>query len=407
MTRSLERMFVRRVALACLLAAICLPGPLFGEMMIRMKRPAVENAGRGKAMWVVRHTLLSRESIDRMLSRALEGGFNTLFVQVCGRGDSYFPSRVFPPAEDYLQRVGDSYDPLDYVLKKAHAAGISVHVWTNALLVWSAPRPPRDSSHVVNARPEWTMVDNRGERMVDYPFERFAKLRTEGVYRSLAEPESSRELELFLLDLVSRYPVDGLHLDYIRYPFGTADFPQRVRREFAASHGRDPVELLNRRRDLESEIGAEGYESLHGKWLDYRAGLITGFVRRLNGHLRQIKPEVRLSAAVKPDISSAYRVYGQDWPRWVREGQMDFVVLMSYSTNAELVYSQIESACRAVGPERVWAGLRAWEVQVAGVIERLKRVEPLVPGGVSFFSYNGMENNAAFFSRVKREMAGW
>ncbi len=357
--------------------------------------------GSGRALWVVRTSLLSRENLDRLVDQAAGAGFNTLFVQVCGRGDAYFPSRVFPPAEDYAQRVAGAYDPLDYVLRKAHARGIEVHAWVNTLLVWSSPQRPSSDAHVVNAHPDWIMVNSQGERMSDYPFERYASLRIEGAFRSLAEPESGRELERFLLDLVSRYPLDGLHLDYIRYPSDGVDYSPAARREFHAGNGVDPLALFTQREQLEQRLGPAAVDSLLRRWQAYKAGLVTGFVTTLRGHLRQVRPELRLSAAVKPDIDSAYRTFAQDWPAWVRSGNMDFVVPMAYSKKPELVYSQIEAACRAVGREHVWAGIRAWEVTVSSVMERARRIEPLGAGGISFFSYNGMENNAQFFRSVR------
>lgn len=360
----------------------------------------------GRAMWVVRTSLLSRESIDRLIEQASGAGFNTLFVQVSGRGDAYFPSRVFPPAEDYAGRVAGAYDPLAYVLEKAHARRIEVHAWVNTLLVWSAPKPPRDNLHVVNAHPEWIMMNYSGERMTDYPFERYSKLRIEGAFRSLAEPESARDLEKFLLDLVSRYPVDGLHLDYIRYPADAVDYGPAARRQFAAMCGVDPLQLRTGREQLESRLGRAAVDSLSERWLAFKASLVTQFVETLRGHLNQVRPGMPLSAAVKPDIGQAYRTFAQDWTHWVRQGQLDFVVPMAYSSKPDMVYDQIEAACRAVGAGHVWAGIRAWDTTVPQVMERARRLETLGAGGISFFSYNGMENNRQFFQSVRAWMLG-
>jgi uncharacterized lipoprotein YddW (UPF0748 family) len=49
-----------------------------------------------------------------------------------------------------------------------------------------------------------------------------------------------------------------------------------------------------------------------------------------------IKPNVQISAAVLSSVEAADSVY-QDWPRWLREGMIDFVVPMAYTQdNAEL-----------------------------------------------------------------------
>ena len=59
-----------------------------------------------KALWVVRTTLSHPDSIRRMVERAARAGFNTLLVQVRGRGDAYYRSRWEPGPGWYWSREG-------------------------------------------------------------------------------------------------------------------------------------------------------------------------------------------------------------------------------------------------------------------------------------------------------------
>jgi len=118
-----------------------------------------------------------------------------------------------------------------------------------------------------------------------------------------------------------------------------------------------------------------------------------------------LKPQLVRSAAVKPEIVSAFRLYGQDWPGWVRKGYLDMVLPMAYSTRPDVVYSQISQACGAVGGEKVWAGLRAYDVPVSEIIERVRKITPLQPGGYCFFSYDGLGDNQMFFRWVKKSLS--
>src|SRR5215218_6201645 len=68
-----------------------------------------------RALWVVRTTLTSPEKIRQLVSAAADNGFNTLIVQIRGRGDSYYNSRVEPRAIE-LKDQPASFDPLALTL---------------------------------------------------------------------------------------------------------------------------------------------------------------------------------------------------------------------------------------------------------------------------------------------------
>src|SRR5205807_1290821 len=65
-----------------------------------------------RALWVVRNTLTSPETIHRMVESAATAGFNTLIVQVRGRGDAYYRSRWEPRAVELKDQPPD-FDPLE------------------------------------------------------------------------------------------------------------------------------------------------------------------------------------------------------------------------------------------------------------------------------------------------------
>ena len=382
---------------------------LYIGLLILLVSPVVNSAQTtdqfGRAMWVVRYSLLSRESIDKLIETSSSAGFNTLFVQICGRGDAYFPSNVYPPAERYRDAGLDGFDPLAYILERAHARNIKVHAWINTLLVWSAADRPQDRVHVLNAHPEWMMTDYKGVSMGDYGRKRLDRERVAGVFMSLSEPGAREHVKRFVIDLVGRYPIDGVHFDYIRYPLRSMDLSPRMRDGFkAVSGGLDPRELFTSKRKLISERGEAAVEELVGNWRSYRASIITGFMKETHAAIEQNRPGTTVSAAVKPDIESAYEIFGQDWPRWVREGYVDKVLPMAYGKDRDKVYGQISAAAKAVGGSNVWAGLRAWDVSAQSIYERTRSMKKLSLGGICFFSYNGLENKPKIIEQLGREL---
>jgi uncharacterized lipoprotein YddW (UPF0748 family) len=81
-----------------------------------------------RALWVVRTTLTSPAAVRTMVGDAWQGGFNTLLVQVRGRGDAYYLSSLEPRAAALADQPRD-FDPLALVLEEAHARGMTVHAW--------------------------------------------------------------------------------------------------------------------------------------------------------------------------------------------------------------------------------------------------------------------------------------
>src|SRR5688572_17576721 len=80
-----------------------------------------------RALWVTRTTLASPAAIKQMVAAAEAGGFNTLLVQVRGRGDAYYSGTIEPRAAELAGKP--TFDPLATVIAEAHAAGIKVHAW--------------------------------------------------------------------------------------------------------------------------------------------------------------------------------------------------------------------------------------------------------------------------------------
>ena len=133
-------------AIALVLAG-ALSGPSAGISV-----PSAEMRG----LWVVRTALVSPQSVDRVVDDAKEAGFNALFVQVRGRGDAFYESRLVSRST-LLWQQPDSFDPLARLIARARVQRLEVHAWVNVLLSahFGLPLP---SGHVVREHPRWIMV---------------------------------------------------------------------------------------------------------------------------------------------------------------------------------------------------------------------------------------------------------
>ena len=128
-----------RTAVGALLAALVALAllPLAPPVVARTETELEEVRG----LWVLRSSLSSPQSVASLIRTASASGFNTLFVQVRGRGDAYYRGGIEPRAVE-LSTPARSFDPLRDVIAAAHAAGLRVHAWVNVNLVSSAADLP-------------------------------------------------------------------------------------------------------------------------------------------------------------------------------------------------------------------------------------------------------------------------
>jgi len=341
--------------------------------------------GEMRGLWVVRTALVSPQAVDQVVDDAAEAGFNALFVQVRGRGDAFYKSRV-AARSSLLERQPRDFDPFARLLARARARRIQVHAWVNVLLAahFGQPLPP---GHVLEKHPEWAMVPkslataalvSSGPRRLTLIMEAGrAEGDVEGYYLSPSIPAVAGHLESVVRELVRGYPVDGLHLDFVRYPGPSFDYSRSALEGFRRASG--GTDLLG------------GPARDPAAWDDYRRHVLTALVARLSGAARGERPGIVLSAAVTPDEAQAVHHKFQDWPRWLSTGAIFALCPMTYTPDNELFRQQVESASERAGAGRpVWAGIGAYRLDVPGIVEKVVLARQSGAKGVVVFSHESL-----------------
>lgn len=365
------------------------------------RRPLPGRSEEVRALWVVRTTLSRPDSVRAMVRRADEAGFNTLLVQVRGRGDAYYRSQWEPPASALADEPAD-YDPLALTIREAHARGLAVHAWVNAHLVAGVGELPDDPRHLVRSRPDLLAVPRPlARRLFDMDpaepayaralleYARENREQVEGLYTSPAHPAVSEHLYTVWMDLLARYEVDGLHLDYVRYPSDDFDYSRAALERFR--RWASPRLSPGRRTELERAYRTDPLayvEALPGPWSEFRRSRTTELVRRTYYGVRNRRPDVVVSAAVRADAEDAWRHRFQDWRGWLAEGILDAAAPMAYVSADDDFRALIEDAVREVGGERIWAGIGVYRTTFRGTVRKISIARELGVGGVSLFSYD-------------------
>jgi uncharacterized lipoprotein YddW (UPF0748 family) len=345
--------------------------------------------------------LTSPEAIAQMVNAARAAGFNTLLVQVRGRGDAFFRNGVEPRAAALAGQTPD-FDPLSTVLRLARAQGLRVHAWINVNLVANVNELPSVRKHIVHRHPEWLMVpksltrelariDPKRPEYVDKLVRtvRALSAQVEGLYLSPIPDEAAAYTTSVVDDLARRYDVDGVHFDYIRYPNEDFDHSAaalaRFRRDVVSDLTRTERNRFDARLKAEPTIYAEAFPE---RWREFRRDRLTALLVRLRAAVKSRRPTATVSAAVFPDARDAVARRMQDWPLWTGRGLLDVICPMAYTTDPSAFRAQIESARVLAGDKAVWAGIGAYRLSSSETIESILTAREIGARGVVLFSYD-------------------
>ncbi|MFN0088046.1 MAG: glycoside hydrolase family 10 protein [Blastocatellia bacterium] len=362
---------------------------------------APEAKSETRALWVVRHTMVSPEAIRALVRRASENGFTDLVVQVRGRGDAYYLSRLEPRAEELAGQPAN-FDPLALVIDEAHQAGIKVHAWINLYVVANIEPLPKVRDHLIFKHPEWIMVpralaaelydlDPRSReylaRIVEHT--RGNRKDLEGIFVTPSHDEVKENLFRIWMDVAAKYAVDGLHFDYVRYPNPQFDYSRnsldRFRAEMEPNLAEDDRAMVaGRYRDNPLAYATTFPE----RYAQFQRRQVTELVERIYKGVKSVKPGALISAAVFANDDDAARSRYQDWKTWMRQGWLDVLCPMAYTPDTNTYRKQIANAMTHAAGRQVWGGIGAYKQTAEGAVEKILVTRELGAQGFVLFSYD-------------------
>ncbi|MFA6464525.1 MAG: family 10 glycosylhydrolase, partial [Desulfurivibrionaceae bacterium] len=318
--------------------------------------------------WVVRFDLDSPAKAASVCTEAKQAGFNQLLVQVRGRGDALYQSDIAPRAGNLAAAPAD-FDPLAQLL--TDCAPLPLHAWLNVFYLWGGATPPENPNHPGHPGQPWILSDNNGRLVSSYSAREKRLGWIEGTYADPASPEYRALFAAVVRELLARYPVAGIHLDFMRYPGPGYGKSEVLAGKFAQTWGIDP-RLLPERLSAEAVTSwLEGTQTPADRalttaalfWNEFRAGQVTQLLREVRQAVDQSgAPEIALSAAVFPEASAAYLENGQEYQAWATEGLVDGLYPMAYFGDTGRVGAQLRGI--AANTHRtpkvaLWGGLGA------------------------------------------------
>lgn len=223
-----------------------------------------------------------KEELRQTLDKLKHSGINTVLLQTRVRGTTIYPSHLEPWDKCMTGVPGKApnYDPLQFAIDECHNRGMQLHAWVVTLPVG-----------------KWNKLGCTHLRQ-EYP-QLITKIGEEG-YLNPEKEETGDYLAKICQEIVTAYDVDGIHLDYIRYP-------EKWKLRTPRSEGR---------------------------------ANITNIVRKIYTSVKALKPWVMMSCSPigKYDDLLRYPSNGwnarttvcQDAQQWMKEGIMDALFPMMY-----------------------------------------------------------------------------
>jgi uncharacterized lipoprotein YddW (UPF0748 family) len=340
-----------------------------------------------RSVWLDRGTIITTKNPGGMASlfdKLKAAGINSVYFETNNAGFTMYPSKMATQNPDTV-----GWDPLGCAVKEAHKRGMELHAWMwifnvgnskhNPIIGKDAEWPgPVLSSHDF----AWALASQTGSLMPPKQHE---------FWLDPSYPPARQYIKDLILEVISKYPVDGMQYDYIRYPFNNKGtemgFDWVGRQKFEQESGLSLDKLDDETRQV---------------WMAWKIAQVNSFVKDVSTTLRQMKPGIRLSAAVYA-MPRRLRIMAiqQEWETWVANGWVDTLNPMTYVTSAKELtntagYVRESTADRAL----VFPGLSIRQLDTAGLVEQLDSARETGTLGTTMFAAAHLDDKKVNVLRV-------
>ena len=334
-----------------------------------------------KALWIAlegrfrerisRDPAAGAEQIRKIVSDCAEMGFNLIFPCV----------RTHDNTNGYTSDIEKNYygwDLLEVFCEECKKHDIELHPW---FCFWG------DGARV---HPEATVVDYDGS---------LTDIGDGNLTMCPMRPEAQEYMLSLVTELVERYPIDGFHLDYIRYPHRPC-YCDYHRDQFRQKFGTDPHEL-----DESSQ--------LWDAWNQFNVDGLTDFVGRVSGKVSEAGKKVSAAlfpcgrhAVDSPDKplvlnrivpgkemgkvqhNKRYWAIFQDWPYWCRMKYLDYAAIMQYTPHLDMAAETAEAGPTTANGAQFIMGLGLiWDQTADTLVQQIQLCAEKGLTGICFYDY--------------------
>lgn len=305
----------------------------YTKIMNSYEKKSWNNPNEVKALWIVRTHIKTKENIDKIILKMKDYGFNTAIVQVRGLSDVLYKSKMEPQADE----IEEGLDPLQYFIDQAKLEGIRVQAWLNVNML-SKPsfieKFSKADTHLSVKKPEWVLRDKEGISMLSYKQDQLEADWMDGAYANPADKDWRKYFLRIVAEVQDSYDIEGIHLDFIRYPYA---------KDGGKYFGLDELHISKAQKSF--SFSKEDYleNPQYLKIIDMiKMQEMNNFVREISIEVKKNNPKHILTAAVWAHRKKVYESVFQDWPFWLKKSYIDQAYMMIYVKDGETHDKRIE-----------------------------------------------------------------
>ena len=261
----------------------------------------------GRGVWID-----NPDGLDWMtvMEKLRNNGINMVFPEMCSSGAAFYNSKYLPMISDI--------DELTACIRAAHKHDIEVHVWKMNWNLYHAP----DSITEKMSKQKRIQLSHDGKRVPTVSKELGWNQKWDWLCPSVRE---NQQLEYdVMVEIAENYDVDGVHFDYMRYPYEPFCYCENCKKNFQQQTG---VQIVH----WPDEVWKRG--EYHEKYKKWRSSLITETARRISEKIHSLNIYICVSLAARSGVEHAINSDAQLWWEWTKEGILDFVCPMNYTAN--------------------------------------------------------------------------
>lgn len=261
--------------------------------------PDIRTDKKIEARMIYHGNSTTAQGINRHLDTAEALGCNAMYLSLGGWKAVCYRSDLIPIIQAYDQ--DPDFDALAYIIEQGHKRGIKIFAYLAAF--HQVKEPPTKGIYLEH--PEW-----------------FAKApRKMAIFPDPANLEVQEFMARAFCELAQRYDLDGVGLDYIRYPNnGDLNYDQNNRKQIM---DRFAIDILKK----------DPWTAKDNSWSkiqQYRADKVTEAVKRIVTEVHKVKPGTHFLASVFTHPDYALNAVGQDWGQWSELGLVGLMSPMNY-----------------------------------------------------------------------------
>jgi len=326
-----------------------------------------------RSVWLDRGTIVATKNprgMADLFEKLKSAGINIVYFETNNAGYAMYPSNI---TEQNPETKG--WDPLGAAVGEAKKRGMEIHAWMWTFTKGNARHNPIIGKDADFAGPvltkhdfNWALTTASGALVPPKQHE---------YWIDASNTQCRKYIKDEIAEVISRYQVDGIQLDYIRYPFNNkgseCGFNWLSRTKFEQESGLSLDSLDDKTREL---------------FIAWKTHQVNQLVKEVSDLVRSQRPKMRISAAVYA-FPRRMRINAiqQDWETWVSNGWIDTLNPMTYSATPQDL-SIMANYCRESTEDKslVYPGVAVMRVDMAGLIEQLDTARGAGTLGTTMFA---------------------